>query len=37
MLKIDFVVPWVDGSDINWREEKKKYFPEAENDDKECR
>ena len=35
--KIDFVVPWVDGSDINWREEKKKYSPEAENDDTECR
>ena len=35
--KIDFVVPWVDGSDINWREEKKKYSPKAENDDAECR
>lgn len=24
--KIDFVIPWVDGSDINWLKEKEKYW-----------
>jgi hypothetical protein len=23
--KIDFVLPWVDGSDLNWQNEKNKY------------
>ena len=25
MVKIDLVVPWVDGNDITWLEEKRKY------------
>lgn len=25
MNKIDFVIPWVDGSDIEWQIEKNKY------------
>ena len=24
--KIDFVIPWVDGSDLQWREEKNRYW-----------
>lgn len=26
--KIDIVIPWVDGNDIEWLKEKKKYMPE---------
>lgn len=35
--KIDFVIIWVDGSDPNWRNEKNKYAPEEETDDREIR
>lgn len=35
--KIDFVIIWVDGSDIEWRKEKNKYTPEEETDDREIR
>ena len=27
MEKIDFVIPWVDGSDPAWREEFQRYSP----------
>lgn len=27
--KIDFVIPWVDGSDPNWISEFNKYSPES--------
>lgn len=29
---IDIVLPWVDGSDIDWQEKKKKYVPEKKDD-----
>ena len=32
MMKIDFVVPWVDGSDPKWRKEKAKYCPEEKKE-----
>ena len=32
MDKIDFVVPWVDGSDIEWQKEKQKYQYDASCD-----
>ena len=32
MEKIDFVLPWVDGSDIAWQEEKAKYNPHHDGD-----
>ena len=25
-MKIDFVVPWVDGNDPEWRKQKNEYF-----------
>lgn len=37
MNKIDFVVPWVDGNDIKWREEKNKYSPSPVADVNEIR
>ncbi|MCD7894889.1 MAG: Stealth CR1 domain-containing protein [Erysipelotrichaceae bacterium] len=37
MEKIDFVIPWVDGNDKLWREEKRKYIPNDEGDDREIR
>ncbi len=27
--KIDFIITWVDGSDIKWKEEKNKYSPDS--------
>ncbi len=30
--KIDFVIPWVDGSDPAWLREKKKYMPASDTD-----
>lgn len=27
-MKIDFVIPWVDGTDLEWINEKNKYLPE---------
>lgn len=30
-MKIDFVIPWVDGSDPKWLEEKRKYQPKDQN------
>jgi len=29
--KIDFVIPWVDGSDLEWLKQKEKYWVEAGN------
>ena len=26
-MKIDFVVPWVDGNDPEWRKQKNEYLP----------
>ena len=26
-MKIDFVIPWVDGNDPKWKNEKDKYSP----------
>lgn len=31
---IDVIIPWVDGSDPKWLEEKSKYQPQKENDDR---
>lgn len=31
-MKIDFVIAWVDGSDEEWLEEKKKHLPETDTD-----
>ena len=28
-MEVDFVIPWVDGNDPKWLEEKKKYEPQA--------
>lgn len=36
-LKIDFVVMWVDGNDVEWIEKKKKYKPEINVDDEKNR
>ena len=38
-MKVDFVIPWVDGSDPVWRAQKRKYQPESERetDDGDCR
>lgn len=27
-MKIDFVMPWVDGTDMKWLIERKKYLPQ---------
>lgn len=32
--KIDFVITWVDGNDLDWRKEKNKYDKNKKNDDK---
>lgn len=34
---IDFVVMWVDGNDVAWREKKKKYLPKETADDSDSR
>lgn len=36
-LKIDFVIPWVDGNDPAWRNEKNKYIPQLQEDSREER
>lgn len=36
-MEIDFVMPWVDGSDENWRKEKKRCQPAGNDDDGEER
>ena len=36
-MEIDFVMPWVDGSDETWRKEKKNYLPAKQDDDGEER
>lgn len=36
-MKIDFVIPWVDGSDPEWRKEKNKYSGEISSDNEENR
>lgn len=36
-MKIDFVIPWVDGNDPAWREEKDKYMPQLQEDSREER
>lgn len=35
--KIDFVIPWVDGSDPEWIKEKKAYSPAPSSDDRDIR
>lgn len=35
--KIDIVITWVDGNDINWQKEKKKYRPQTESDNSSVR
>ncbi|EOS69044.1 hypothetical protein C818_02921 [Lachnospiraceae bacterium MD308] len=30
-MKIDFVIPWVDGTDLKWINDKNKYLPENQN------
>ena len=35
--RIDFVIPWVDGQDPTWRDEKSRYAPEGLVDDGEAR
>lgn len=37
MNEIDFVVPWVDGSDLNWQKEKNRYSPSSAEDVREMR
>ena len=37
MEKIDFVIPWVDGNDENWKREFWKYNPEKDTDSNESR
>lgn len=32
MNKIDFVIPWVDGNDPEWRKQKNEYSPSKESD-----
>ena len=34
MEKIDFVIPWVDGNDKAWQEERKKYDVNSGTDDR---
>lgn len=36
-FKIDFVLPWVDGNDIEWQKDKRKYSPAKSSDDSVCR
>lgn len=36
-IEIDFVMPWVDGGDENWRKEKNRYQPSGDADGKEER
>lgn len=36
-IKIDFVIPWVDGNDLEWRNEKNKYKPKIQEDNREER
>ncbi len=36
-IKIDFVIPWVDGNDPNWRKEKNKYSPDKATDSRDIR
>ena len=31
-MKIDFVIPWVDGNDPKWKTEKDKYSPSKADD-----
>lgn len=31
-MKIDFIIPWVDGSDLEWQKEKDKYQANEKND-----
>ena len=31
-MKIDFVVPWVDGNDPEWRKQKNEYLPKKVSD-----
>ena len=37
MSDIDFVIPWVDGNDPEWRKRKNEYLGTAEDDDREER
>lgn len=37
MDKIDFVLPWVDGGDPEWRKEKARFSPSSAQDDSEAR
>ena len=32
MVKIDFVLPWVDGNDVAWQQSKDRYSPKSDND-----
>ena len=36
-MKIDFVIPWVDGNDLLWRVEKDKYTPQLQEDSRDER
>lgn len=36
-IQIDFVIPWVDGNDPAWRNEKSKYIPQLQEDNREER
>lgn len=36
-LKIDFVIPWVDGNDPEWKKEKSKYSPKLQEDSRDER
>ena len=29
-MKVDFVMMWVDGNDLEWRKEKNKYLPKED-------
>lgn len=33
-IKIDFVIPWVDGNDPKWIDQKKEYIPNKNEDDR---
>lgn len=35
--QIDFVIIWVDGNDRQWQQEKSKYMPDSNTDDREIR
>jgi len=37
MIKVDFVIPWVNGNDPKWQEEKNLYNPNANSDHGEVR